>query len=191
MDIHEIHTASGVGVRTLRKLEKMGVLRVTKASGHAELSKIQAALRRGNPLTAYQLMTLYRTPGMISDVGDAKAQMRAETLVEALGDIKREACPFVISANIPGAAAKEPDALAELASWIARHIDAHADDYGRGKPYAYLAARLLYEIPENLIGQNYPVLPQALLQIRKHKLMIGYSFTNDEGKTIYRLPLDL
>jgi len=191
MDIHEIHDASGIGIRSLRKLEKLGVLKVSKSSAHPELSRIRAALRRGNPLTAYQLVTLYRYPAMLEQVGDARAKTRAEIAVEALGDVKGEACPWSIAADIPGAAIKEKEAIRSLATWIVRHIDAHAADYERGQFHAYLAVRLLYEVPENLMQQNYPVLAPALLQIRKHPVMWGYSATNEKGHTVYRKPLDL
>lgn len=185
MDIHEIHIASGFSIRALRKLEKLGVLRVTSTKGHPETSRIRAALRRGNPLTAYQLLSLYKTPGLLKSIGlDAKQQMRADDLIEDLGNVKAEACPWAISANIPGAYSKEPDGIAELAAWVQGHIKRHADDYRDGKPYSYLAVRLLHDIPDEHIERNHKIVAQAMLQVRKSPLMQGYASTID-GKSLF------
>lgn len=185
MDIHEIHIASGFSIRALRKLEKLGVLRVSATKGHPETSRIRASLKRGNPLTAYQLISLYKNEGLLKSIGlDTKQQMRADDEIEALGDVKREACPWAIAANIPGAAVKEPAAISELALWLSKHIDAH-DEYRAPKPYAYIACRMLCDIPDDMMAANYSSLAQALLQIRKHKFMDGYSHTNAEGKSVY------
>lgn len=188
MNIYEIHEKSNVSLRTLRKLEKLGFLKVGRTEGDETLLKLTLNLRKGNPLTPRELLGLYKNPGWLESLG--KHAAAGDAWLEMLGDAKRDACPWSIAAEIPGAAAGEADAIAALAKWLSQHIET-SSAYEEPRVYAYVAVRLLYNIPDNLLKMNFPVLGAAMLKIRKHPAMIGKSFVDDDRRTKFRKALDL
>lgn len=172
MDVYELSDKSGVSIRTLRKIEKFGVLNLQK-SKNPVIDKIKKNLKHGNRLTAEQQFHLVKNPK------DAKLLLRWEDEVQdclnGLGDVMREKMPWEISANAAFAASKDMAAADRLAKWFCNFIDrnpAFAD--GRSHDHAYMVVRMLADIPDNLLHLTAPVVAQAMWNTRRTKRMAGY-----------------
>ena len=186
--IYQIHNELGVSLRTLRRIDKAGYLKTTK-SKNPDADRIETNLRKGNPLTAPQMLMLCRNRAWLEFFGPY-ADL-ADNMIDAMGDIDAEKMPWAISCKLASAADRDPDAIAACAEWLRQHIDANADDYATGQNYAYVAVRLMADIPENLWKLNFGIISRAISQIRAHKALAGYSFTNEKKRTVFQKPLDL
>jgi hypothetical protein len=148
MNIFDIHEKSGVSLRALRKLDKMGVLRCKP--NDPILDAIRLMLSSSKPLSVAQLAALIDNPGLVLELG--KKADAAELQLEGIGDAKGEAAPRSVTLHIEDAARSDPAAVAKIAMWIFDNLPS----YGAVN-YSYVALRLLYGVPE---GQRQFVLPR-------------------------------
>lgn len=187
-DIYTIHNRSKVSLRTLRKLEGMGYLKVDKQA-NPDLARVQANLRKGNPLTVEQLVLLQRNPDWLRQLGEYEDYARDR--IDELGDTLEEAMPWKISSRLLDAAAKDAEAIEMCARWLCQHIDTSPAYAHPGRPYAYVAVRMLADVPDNLLRVNIPIINGAITQIRKHPAMLGRSYLNDQRRTYFVKAMDL
>lgn len=180
MDIYDLADKSGVSLRTLKKLEKLGALNLPKPKKPI-IQKIKHNLKRGNPLTAEHLLHLVKNP---EDVKLFRAwEYIIQDYLEELGDAMQEKMPWHISAESSFAGNRDMEAAEKLAKWFCRFIDsspAFAD--GASCNHAYLAVRMLADIPDNLLYQSLPVAARAMLNCRKTKTMAGYWHTDPKTR---------
>lgn len=180
-DIHEIHNLSGASIRLLRKLEKLGFLRVTAAK-NPELSKMLSKLKKSEHLTVYQIVLLYNDADRLATLGNK--EWIAQDQIDNLGDIAGEKAPMEVAMVVQAAAARDKEAVTLIASWLRSCID-HLPQYaGEGVPYVHVGVRLLAGSMPVSLERNAALLPTAMLQVRKHKLMDGYS-TLIGGKSFF------
>lgn len=170
MNIHEISDKSGIAVRSLRKLETMGVLRCDPPN--EILDSMIYMLGRGQQLTVMQLVTLVEKPEMLLDLG--KHAARASAQLDALGEV--EPAPRHIVAEIDDAASGKEAAAMVLAIWLQQIIPEN-DTVG----HHYLAVRLLLGAPENMRKYIYARIPKALLNVRALDRFAGWSSSVSRG----------
>lgn len=187
MDIYELSNKSNVSIRTLRKIEKFGVLNIQK-SKNPIIDEMKKNLNHGNRLTAVQQLHLVKNPK------DAKLLLRWEDEVQvyldALGDVMREKMPWDISANAAFAASRDMEAADNLAQWFCNFIDRNpAFANGANRNHAYLAVRMLADIPDHLLHLTAPVVSQAMWNCRRTKRMAGYWHIDPKTRrTLYHRP---
>lgn len=172
MDIYDISNRTGVSIRTLKKLEKFGVLDAEKSRNPA-IQKIKHNLKRGNPLTAAQQFHLVKNPKDMKYLQDW--EIAVQMCLDDLGDVMHEKMPWDISVNAGLAGKKDMEAADLLAQWFCNFIDrnpAFAD--GASRNHAYLAVRMLADIPEKFLYLTLPLVAQAMWNCRRTKRMAGY-----------------
>ena len=137
-DIYEIHLKSGVPLRHLKKLQRLGFLRSVDPE-NPEIAKMICTLKKGNPLGAFQLSILAETPSLVWELGRYASTARKQ--VEGLGDVKADAPSSMIAVTLVEAAKREPnlDEVGRLERWMKRVIPA-----GREVSHQFMAARALY-----------------------------------------------
>lgn len=185
MNIHEMAEKYAISVRKLRRLEKDGHLRVDSTET-AIVSEMRSYLNKGNPLPAKHLLALFETPAIRLELG--KQSPKADKELTALGDAKSQAAPYSLVAEIPGAAEDSDESREFLMQWLARVLPEH------GVNHSWVAVRLLLNCPENMRSQISPLIPKALLNIRKRKEFALYWRTEwiaGKNLTIYQCPVPI
>lgn len=157
MNIREISAKSGVGVKALAKLERMGVLKVDAENMLA--AEIRFHLARSKTLTVAYMLALLDDPSLLEDLGNY--QDRAKRQIAALGNVKESVAPNAIRAYVRDAGQGSPTAAQCIATW-ARSIAPAG-----GVSYHWLAVRLLIGAPENLMQEDLRAMRFALLNVRK------------------------
>lgn len=165
-----------------RKMDKAGVLRLDE-NAREETAEIRHVLSRGQPLTAAHLVDLVDNPGSLLDLG--RYASRAQTEIDALGNVRGEIAPKLVAAYVTDAAKNEPEAVDALLAWLRDVIPA--------KPvgHSYLAVRLLLGLAPNIRQYDVPRLPRALLNCRLRDEFVGWWRVEKRGSrnvTIYQRP---
>lgn len=185
--IDEIHVETGVAMRTLRRLEKAGYLRLTHAH-NPTLAKIRVGLKRGNPLSAYQQFHLLKHP---EDYATIMAQYPAvrDTLA-ALGNVEATAAPWNgVSAQIDIAARNNnPEATAAIADYLLDLFSTLAP--GVSVNHAYIAVRLLWNVPAAHLDSIAPKLIGALWRTRLDERLAGFFSVDANSKTVRYFNVD-
>ena len=168
MNIHELANASGIGLGKLRKLEKLGALKLDKESEFVE--ELRFFMARNQRLTVAHMLTLLGEPAAIDELGAISPRMasRAREQMAALGDVKGSAAPSQVTAAIPDAAKGDDDAALIIAQWLIGVLPADPVSH------AWVAARLLYPLNEYLREANARLVGLALLNVRKLPEFAGY-----------------
>lgn len=186
MDIYETHIKSGVSLKKLKDLEKLGVLNVQR-SKNPLIDKMKMNLNKGNRLSAEQQLHLLKNPN------DAKLLLRWEyevsACLKALGDVEKEKMPWPIAAKIDLAAAKHNDAVQYLAEWLCNFIDENpAFANGASRDYAYLAVRIFADVPDLHLKLIISRAFAAIWNCRKTKRMTGYWHLDTKRRVRYHRP---
>lgn len=184
MNIHEMAEKYAISVRKLRRLEKDGHLRVDSTET-AIVSEMRSYLNKGNPLPAKHLLALFETPAIRLELG--KQSIKADKELAALGDAKSQAAPYSLVAEIPGAAEDSDDSRRAIMDWLCRVLVAHPGAVN----HSWVAVRLLLNCPENMRSQIAPLIPRALLNIRKRVSFASWWRTEwiaGKNLTIYQRP---
>jgi hypothetical protein len=179
--VQEISRKTGVGLSTLRKLHKAGYLKAEKES-EAALALV-SFLARGNPLSVGQLAALLRDPTLSYDLGRYAEASRLQ--VAALGAVEATAAGREITAHLFDAADKQPAAVAVVADWMRNAIPAHP------VKHAWLALRLVWNLPESLQAGGLERVSLAMLNARHSGRLAGYwEIRNEAGRpqTFYQKP---
>lgn len=173
MNIHEIRDKSGVSLRALRKLEKLGVLKTESVDPMTE--KIIYMLSKSQRLPVDALVALVEAPDLMLELGRYAGE--AEYQVSSLGKVERDKAPADVAAEIEMAAKGDDAACEKLAYWLQTVIP---KDCAVG--HHFVAVRLLLGAPPSLRSYYYSRLPRALLNVRRHPGFAGWSSYTATGK---------
>lgn len=187
MDINALSETSGVSVRTLRKLDKLGVLKVS-ADKNPILTSAKANLKKGNALTALQQWYLLRHPKEADAL--EKYSYQIDDMLQDLGPVTDEAAPWqTVGSRIELAAQRDVKAIEDVTTWIAELIDT-APAFNRGKTcfHAYIAVRMLDNIP--VASRDYLAgkINACMWQCRQHERLAGYWKLDEKNRTVYFRP---
>ena len=185
MDIHQISETSGVSIRKLRKLDKMGVLKLDKEN--EDLSKIRFYISKGQSIPALQLLYLVENPDDIFELGNAAGE--AQSQVDALAIGEDSAAPVDVCSVIDLAAARDrPDEVERLCDWLLGILPADP------VPYSFIAVRVLLGASLSTRALIAARLPKALLNVRAlPRFAAGSKVIKIKGRnaTLYQKPFDL
>lgn len=185
MNIFELSEKSGISVKKLRLLDKLGGLR--HDANVTELDTIRDALREGNNLSVAHLVYLIENPAGILELG--KYAPKAHAQLAELDNPAKQPAPREIASQILEAFEKEPDACAALIGWFKTIIPA------RPVGHSYIAARLLLGVPENVREFDLPRLRRVMSNCREHPDFAGWhrkEKSSSQFRTVYqKLALDL
>lgn len=172
MNIFEIHEKSGVSLRALRKLEKLGVLRLESVDPMVE--RMAYMLGKSQQLPVDALAALVEDPGLLLELGRYAGE--AEFQVSSLGKVDRDKAPADVAAEIEQAAKGDDAAVEKIAHWLQTIIP---KDCAVG--HHFVAVRLLLGVPGTLRKYAYSRLARALLNVRRHKSFEGWSSYDTSG----------
>lgn len=187
MNIYQIAEQTGVSLRILKKLEKLGYLNVSETE-NPTVEKIRQNLRRRNPLSAEQQLYLLKNPSAMEFLEDWDYVI--EDYLNLLGNVIEERMPWRTAASIVSSGDNDKEATGRVAAWICDFIDQNsAFAKGATCEHTYLAVRMLADIPDNLLHMSVTTIRQAMKNCRRTKIMKGYWHTDPVKKrTIYHRP---
>lgn len=186
MNIHKIAEKSRVPLKHLRRLEKLGVLKVDKNTDEMP-DKIRLAIQRGNALSAEQCLYLLKRDDWQDEFPEFVE--RAENQIDCLGDPSKSAAPWgAVAMYVADVSAKNTKATETVALWLVHCINtmqsAQCD-------HTYLAVRLLWNVPEIVVPMMAKALHHCMWNCRKSEILSGY-WRSEGGKTVYhKAMLDL
>jgi len=184
-DIYKIAQLSGLSLRTLKKLDKLGFLKATKASDPIA-DAIRLNMQKGNGLSALQQFHLLKYPKVRQSLTQWEFEI-SETL-DKLGDALASGAPWQVSSAIELAARKDAAAVTKLVNWLCSFIMCdHGFDNRAKHDHAYLAVRLLANVPDHQIDGLSRKVTAAVWQCRAHPDFQPFWFIED-GKTVYQRP---
>lgn len=184
MDVYDIHKKTGIKLRTLKKLEDLGLLKADpEREGFAEYRKIKENLRAGRRLSAKQCLLLIKNsewPGL--DLYTVQVNRH----IDALGDVEGEALPKDNGPHVWGAARREPDSMAILAAWIIGLTNtSRGFMLGMEQSHAYIVTRMLFNHTEQALETDLPLANGAMLRLRQSGLLNGYFTKHESGVISY------
>jgi len=156
MNIHDISRRTHISLENLRKLERLGVLKLDEETPIA--APLRLHLARNQRMTVAQILTLIEEPEIVEELG--KYAERARAQISALGDVKATAAPRSVTAEIVEASKGNPDACRIIADWLKEVLPSEP------VPYHWVAVRLLAPLNEFLREMNAPLINLALLKVR-------------------------
>jgi hypothetical protein len=186
IDIYEMHLKSGVSIRHLKKLQRLGFLRAIDPE-NPEIAKMLCTLKKGNPLGALQLTVLAESPSLIWELGRYASKARAQ--VEALGDVKADTPSPMIAMTLIEAAKREPDLVEvqRLERWMKKVIPVEGE-----VPHQFLAARALFGMSDSSKPFYAGMAAKAFANVRRRPSFEGWftirSASHDRRKTFYHQP---
>lgn len=166
MNIYQLSVKAQIPVVRLRKLEKLGALKV---DGENEfIDRLIFHMRKNSVLTAAQCLTLIEASDLLDELHAAKPRYakRAREQLQILGDVlpaAREA-----TAAIAGASRGDDDESLIVAEWLKSILPSDP------VPHAWVAVRLLKPLNEFQREQSSPLISPALLNMRKLPEFAGY-----------------
>lgn len=183
-DIYKIAEITKLSLRTLRTLDKHGFLIVTKSASPL-LDSIRDNLRRGNPLTALQQLYLLKEPDKLAELAQWGRQI--EATLERLGDALGDGAPWDVSGQIELVARRDADATEKVAGWLRDYI-LFSDNFdnGRAHDHAFIAVRLLANVPDHSLADLAKKAQACLWQCRR--MLPDYWRLDESGKTLYFRP---
>jgi hypothetical protein len=181
--IFEISERSGLSVRTLNKLDKLGYLNATK-SAEPITDAARANLKKGNKLTALQQLYLLRNDKARASLNQWQFEIDAQ--LDKLGDAIAEAVPWSISNAIELAARREAQAVDKIAQALFGFIQL-SEHFDRGKiqDHAFIAVRLLADVPEHSLVNLSKKVQACLWQCRRSATLSDCWRLNEKGETVY------
>lgn len=187
MNIFEISDKSGISVKRLRVLDKLGVLRHDAST--TIVDEMRSTFREGNKLNVAQLVHLVENPAGLLELGRYAEKARAQ--LEAAKDVAGQvnAAPLEVASQILEAFENQADACEALIAWAKTVIPPHPVGH------SYLATRLLLGVPEGSRKHDAARLHRALMNCRARPSFAGWwrkEKSVSRNKTIYeKIALDL
>lgn len=182
--IYEISNETGLSLRTLRTLEKKGYLKASKSAdpiGDAARDN----LKKGNRLTALQQLHLLRDPGARDRL--EKWSFEIDAQLDHLGDALADAAPWDIASAIELAARREQGAIDKISNWLLSFIQvSEYFDKDKTRDHAFIAVRLLANVPEHSLVDLSKKVQACLWQVRRAHPEI-WTLAPD-GRTVYFRP---
>lgn len=182
MNLFEFAEKFNISLSKARAMQKADVLRLDEVVSE-EAAEIRALLIKGQPLTAALLCWLVDNPAQVWELG--RYTGKAQEQLETLGNVKAQAAPKEIAANISDAARGDSEAVALLVSWLKEIIPA------RDVPHSFIAVRLLLGLAPGVRRFDVPRIPRALLQCRRCEDFAGWWIIHTHGtrsQTFYKRP---
>lgn len=165
MNLREFCEEYRISISKARKMDKEGVLRLD--SGESEHgAEIRQHLSKGQPLTVAQLLEMIENPSILRDLG--RYREKAESQLEALGDVRAEAAPGEVAAYITDAARRNEEAIGVLVEWLKSTIPFEP------VTHHWIATRLLMGVPANIRKNDMPHILRALLNCRNSPDLKGW-----------------
>ena len=186
-DIYKIQEITKVSLKTLRKIEKHGFLKVTK-TGNPTLEAIRANLKKGNRVTALQQLHLLKNDDWRKSLSAWEIEL--DELLANLGDVAEHSAPWQgVASQIDLASKKDPHAIQRIADWMKSVISFDPGfDNGAAHDHAYMAVRLAYNVPEHAMEHISEKLTSCFWQCRRHEFLHRRWRINDKGQTEYFRP---
>lgn len=182
--IYEISTQLDISLRTLRKLDKAGYLKATK-SADPITDSARDNLKKGNRLTALQQLHLLRNPEARESL--TQWEYDIDATLEALGNVDADSAPWDVSSAIELAARREQGAIDKISNWLISFIQvSEYFDKDKTRDHAFIAVRLLAEIPEHSLVDLSKKAQACLWQVRRAHPDI-WTLAPD-GRTVYFRP---
>lgn len=181
--IYEISQALDISLRTLRKLDKAGFLKATQSADPIS-DAARANLKKGNKLTALQQLHLLRNPAARDSLSQYEFEIDAQ--LDRLGEALTDAAPWDISSAIELAARREPGAIDKISNWLFSFIQvSEYFDKGATHDHAFIAVRLLAEVPEHSLVDLSKKVQACLWQCRRGAQLSNCWKLNDKGQIVY------
>ena len=159
MTIYEISQKFDVSLRTLKKLQKAGVLLADICSDKIE--HILDNLKRGNALSVSQLISLIEDKTLINSLSDTyKAKVNSQIM--DLGDYRKDSAQIEVYAYLSECAQGDKEAAKIIVKWIKSILP--FDDV---VVHSWLAVRAVINIPEPSRQSAIAKIPWAFTNIRK------------------------
>lgn len=176
MNIYDIAEATGLSLRTLRKIDAYGFLIVEK-SENPIVDDIMKNLHKGNRLTASQLLHLVKCPKDVKLLDRWKYDVRK--YLDILGDPMQEKMPWSIAVSASLANNGDKDSKDKLAHWFCNFIDMNpAFENGASCDYAFLVVRMLADVPEIHLAHLAKIARTVMRNCRRGQRMVGYYHTD-------------
>lgn len=186
MDIDGIAEKSGLSVGWLKKLDKLGYLIVDRPKNPI-VDKIKNNLRKGNRLTAEQLLHLAKCPDDINLLH--RWEYEVQGCLNTLGDPMQEKMPWMLAHNADLSASRDKEAAEKLARWFRDFIDGHPQfENGASCDYAHLVVRMLADVPEHQLEYIVKIARAAMWNCRRGQRMAGYYHTDAKGRLRFHRP---
>lgn len=185
MNIHEIARRSGATLSTLKKLERLGVLKVEAESEVA--APLRTLLGRNQSLSLAQILLLVENADTLGELG--KWEDRARDQIATLGDISSTPVPAGVPTACLIAASGDVDALDHLADWVQASLPP-----GKGVSFHWLAIRIVMAQHVRAREQSLKSINLAFGKLRGRPKMAGWWHSVPLGMRntiIYQRPLDL
>ena len=188
MDLYEISVKSSLPIRTLKRLQKLGCLKVGQSSNPLA-AQIRFGLSRHNPLSVAHLIALLEDEDEILLDALGNHIVAAADQIAKLGDWRNDIAPPEIAMTIDSAAIKDEIATRNLIAWIQATLPAQGE-----VSHAWLAVRIAMGAKPHFRGIILNRINLALLNCRAQPEFAGW-FTVRKAKgqavTFYHRPADL
>jgi len=161
MNIYELGKKSGLPLKTLRMLDKLGALKVEADTG--PLSAMIFHMKGNMFFTTGMLLQLLDNPALVGELAyvSPRYERRARAQIDELGDVAASHAPKSVTAEIAQAAKGDDDAALVIAQWLMAALPSDP------VPHHWAAIRLLAPLNEFLREQNGRLISLALLNVRK------------------------
>jgi hypothetical protein len=175
VNIFRLSFQTGIPLRKLRLLERLGALRVDPNPEF--IDGLIFHMRGNRNLTVAQLLALMDDPATLDDLGAARPRYasRAREQIAALGDVRATMAPREVTAAIPAASRGDDDEGLIIATWLKSVLPPVPVSH------AWITVRLLLPLNEFLRGTTAPLISPALLNVRKLPEFAGYWHSWKDG----------
>jgi hypothetical protein len=147
MNIYDLAKASNISIKSLRRLQKLGVLQV-KPCNYPEIEDIKEKYKASRPLNLLQCLYILKHP----ETHHLLNTDYVKSILSNLGDVKNESASWSIASQIDLTAKKNIEAIEIVSEWISNLILTNkAFDKGKTRRHHFIAARLLYNVPNHLL----------------------------------------
>lgn len=188
MNIYQLSNKTGLSLTNLRKLEKLGVLKLSNDC--EKLSKLHFHMRGNQTFTLAMLLWLHDEPDLIEELGYISSlyEQRARRQIMTLGNAAGSLAPKEVTAAIADAARGDRASALLIGNWLKSIL---LDNVAS---HHWVAMRLLIPLNEFLREQSLSLIPLALLNMRKQMEFAGWWRSKKFGSAhqiFYAKPLDL
>lgn len=168
-----------ISLTKAREMDKDGLLNLDQSEEPEQ--EIFYWLSHGSHLTVRHVVMLIEKPALLYELGSQERKAREQ--LDEVGSAKEEAAPPHVVACI-AARALTPEAIALLVDWMRSVLPAHPVSH------YWVAARMVFGLPEEARKNASGYVRFALMQCRKHAGFSGWSrpVKHMRTQTVYQRP---
>ena len=166
MNIHEISLRHNIPLVHLRKLVKAKLLKAD-LKDDSDGARIRHQLQRNPGLTVAQAVTLTDNPDLLEELMGYRERVTRQ--LATLGNIRGDAAPVTVAANVTSASQGDVDAARVIGAWLREIIPA-----GRPINHLWIASRLLFNQPAQFREDDIKRSVLALMHVRALPEMEGW-----------------